>query len=117
MHEPDSQAAANPPERPARLRRGKDQDRSTQRGAIERRTQPGATFLPAVREPPATHRRISVKGSGGVTATVIVMVQRGTVWLSIQPLFTWEAIMTPEKVDELMRTLAQAREAAGRCRS
>jgi hypothetical protein len=59
-------------------------------------------------------RKVSVKGSGGVSATVIVTVQRGRVWLAIQPLFTWEAIMEPEKVDELTRTLTLAREDAQR---
>jgi hypothetical protein len=53
-----------------------------------------------------------VKGSGGVPATVVVTVQRGHVGVSIQPPFTWEAIMDPEKVDELIGTLAQAQEVA-----
>ncbi len=57
-------------------------------------------------------RKISVNGSGGVAATVVVTVQRGQVWVSIQPLFTWEAIMEPGKVDELIHTLAQARQDA-----
>jgi hypothetical protein len=58
------------------------------------------------------HRRVSVKGSGGVCATVVITVQQGQVWMSIQPPFTWEAIMEPWKVDELIRTLALAAEGA-----
>lgn len=57
-------------------------------------------------------RKVSVKGTGGVAATVVVTAQRGQVWVSIQPPFTWEAIMEPGKVDELMRTLGLAREDA-----
>jgi hypothetical protein len=53
-------------------------------------------------------RKVSVKGSGEVSATVVVTVQQGQVWMSIQPPFTWEAIMEPEKVDELVRTLVVA---------
>lgn len=55
-----------------------------------------------------TKRTVLVKGSGGVTATVVVTMQKGKVWLSIQPPFTWEAIMDPAKVDEVIRALAQA---------
>lgn len=61
-------------------------------------------------------RRVPVTGTGGVAATVIVTAQRGQVWVSIQPPFTWEAIMEPGKVDELIRVLAQAREAATKMR-
>jgi hypothetical protein len=57
-------------------------------------------------------RTVSVEGSGGLAATVVVIAQRGRVWVSIQPRFTWEAIMEPGKVDELIRTLALAREDA-----
>jgi hypothetical protein len=32
--------------------------------------------------------------------------------MSIQPPFTWEAIMVPTKVDELIGALTQAKEAA-----
>lgn len=53
-------------------------------------------------------RKVSAKGSGEVSATVVVTVRLGQVWMSIQPPFTWEAIMEPEKVDELIRTLAVA---------
>ena len=57
-------------------------------------------------------RKVSVKGTGGVAATVVVIAQHGQVWMSIQPLFTWEAIMEAGKVDELMHTLELARENA-----
>jgi Na+/proline symporter len=53
-----------------------------------------------------------VKGSGGVDATVIVIAQQGYVWVSIMPPFTWEAIMNPGKVDELIHVLKLARENA-----
>lgn len=59
-------------------------------------------------------RMVSVKGTGGVSATVVVLVQQAQVWVSVEPPFTWEAIMEPEKVDELIRTLAQARDDARR---
>ncbi|MGH3752072.1 MAG: hypothetical protein ACRDRP_05135 [Pseudonocardiaceae bacterium] len=61
---------------------------------------------------PVVYRRLSVKGSGGVAATVIVMTQRGYVWVSIMPPFTWEAIMEPVKVDELIHMLGLARDDA-----
>ena len=57
-------------------------------------------------------RKVSVKGSGGVVATVVVTARRGKVWVSIQPPFTWEAIMEPGMIDELIRTLALAAEDA-----
>lgn len=60
------------------------------------------------------HRKVSVKGSGGVLATVVVTVQQRQVRVSIVPPFTWEAIMEPVKVDELIRTLGLAREDAKR---
>lgn len=63
------------------------------------------------------HRRISVKGSGGVSAAVTVTVLHGQVRVSIQPPFTWEAIMEPGKVDELIRTLTLARDVANRMES
>ena len=53
-----------------------------------------------------------MKGSGGVAATVVIRTQRGQVWISIVPLFTWEAIMEPVKVDELIHMLGLAREDA-----
>jgi hypothetical protein len=55
---------------------------------------------------------VAVKGSGGVSATMIVTVRRGLVWISIEPPFTWEAILEPGKVDELVQTLRQAATAA-----
>jgi hypothetical protein len=58
------------------------------------------------------HRKVSVKGSGGISATVVITVQQGQVWMSIQPPFTWEAIMEPWKIDELIRTLMLAAEGA-----
>ncbi|MGH8965925.1 MAG: hypothetical protein ACRDXB_11440 [Actinomycetes bacterium] len=60
------------------------------------------------------HRRVSVKGSAGVSAIMVVIARQGKVWMSIVPLFTRESIMEPAKVDELMRTLALAREDAKR---
>jgi hypothetical protein len=56
----------------------------------------------------AVHRRVSVRGSGGVTATVVVVARRGWVMMSIDPPFTWETIMDSENVDELIRTLGLA---------
>jgi hypothetical protein len=57
-------------------------------------------------------RRVRVKGMQGVGATVVVAVAQGTVWLSVSPPFTWEAIMEPGKVDELMHVLELARDEA-----
>ena len=57
-------------------------------------------------------RRIAVKGMQGVDVTVVVTVVRGTVWLSISPPFTWEAIMQPEKVDQVIHVLELARDEA-----
>lgn len=59
-------------------------------------------------------RRLSVKGSGGITATVVVVVRQGKVMVSIVPPFTWEVILDPRKVDDLVRSLAQAGEDAKR---
>lgn len=59
-------------------------------------------------------RRVPVKGMQEIDATVVVTVVRGTVWMSIMPPFTWEAIMEPEKVDEVIRTLQLARGEAER---
>ncbi len=44
----------------------------------------------------------------------MVTVVHGMVWLSIVPPFTWEAIMEPAKVDELIHVLALARDEAER---
>jgi ABC-type Fe3+ transport system substrate-binding protein len=54
-------------------------------------------------------RRVCVKGMQGVDATVVVTVVRGVVWMSIMPPFTWEAMMDPEKVAEVIRALESAR--------
>lgn len=59
-------------------------------------------------------RRVVVKGREGVVVTVTVAIYRGEVWLSIVPPFTWEAIMEPGKVDELIHLLGLAREEARR---
>ncbi|MGH3512657.1 MAG: hypothetical protein ACRDQV_09140 [Pseudonocardiaceae bacterium] len=45
-------------------------------------------------------------------STVVVTVVRDKVWLSISPPFTWEAIMDPAKVDELMHVLELATDEA-----
>lgn len=60
----------------------------------------------------AVYRKVSVKGGGGVSATVVVTVRQGKVWVSIRSPFTGEAIMEPVKVDELIHTLGLAREDA-----
>jgi hypothetical protein len=57
-------------------------------------------------------RRIAVNGMQGVDATVVVTVVRDVVWLSISPPFTWEAIMKPSKVDEVIHALQLARDEA-----
>ncbi len=57
-------------------------------------------------------RRVRVKGMEGVDVTVVVTVVHGTVWMSISPPFTWEAIMEPGKVDEVMAVLEVARDEA-----
>jgi hypothetical protein len=59
-------------------------------------------------------RRVRVKGMQGVDATVVVTVVRDTVWLSISPPFTWEAIMEPGKVDEIISMLELARDEANK---
>lgn len=57
-------------------------------------------------------RRILVKGSGNVPATVVVTARQGRVWMSVIPPFTWDAIMEPEKIDELMHVLRLTQEEA-----
>lgn len=57
-------------------------------------------------------RRVPVKGMQGVAATVVVTVAQDKVWLSISPPFTWEAIMEPEKVDQVISMLELARDEA-----
>lgn len=59
-------------------------------------------------------RRVSAKGREGVTATVAISTYRGHVWMSIMPPFTWEAIMAPATVDELIRVLRSAKDEATR---
>jgi hypothetical protein len=59
-------------------------------------------------------RRVRVKAMRGEDATIVVRVVQGMVWLSISPHFTWEAIMTPGTVDEVMRVLEKARDEANR---
>jgi hypothetical protein len=69
---------------------------------------PGRTTWP-IRDVP---RRIHVNGMQGVEVTVVVTVVHDTVWLSISPPFTWEAIMEPGEVDEVISMLALARDEA-----
>lgn len=57
-------------------------------------------------------RRVFVKGMQGADVTVIVWVVQGKVWMSISPPFTWEAIMEPGQVNELMHVLELARDEA-----
>ncbi len=57
-------------------------------------------------------RRVSVKSMEWADAYVVVRVVQGKVWMSISPPFTWEAMMEPRKVDELMHVLELAREDA-----
>lgn len=54
-------------------------------------------------------RRVPVKGMLGIDATVVVTAVQNKVWLSISPPFTWEAIMEPEKVDQVISMLELAR--------
>lgn len=68
----------------------------------------GRTAWPVMDMP----RRVRVKGMQGVDATVVVTVVRDAVWLSISPPFTWEAIMEPGKVDEIISMLELARDEA-----
>lgn len=81
-----------------------------------RMTEPSSTQdRPAGLSPQITssvHRRVAVPGSGGVSATIVVVARQGRVWLSITPLFTWEAILEPSRIDELTHTLELAREDA-----
>ncbi|HKR52642.1 MAG TPA: hypothetical protein VJT72_24295 [Pseudonocardiaceae bacterium] len=57
-------------------------------------------------------RRVRVKGMQGIDATVVVTVVRDTVWMSISPPLTWEAIMEPGKVDDVISALELARDQA-----
>lgn len=84
-------------------------DRSPKRGQPEQLPDARATCTSA-----GIPRRVSVGSTDGAMVTVVVTVQRGHVWLSIVPPFTWEAIMQPGKVDELIHALALARDEAER---
>ena len=55
-------------------------------------------------------RRVSVKGPEGVDATVAITTYRRHVWMSIVPAFTWQAIMEPATVNELIQLLKLARD-------
>lgn len=57
-------------------------------------------------------RRVSTKGREGVPATITITTCQGQVWMSIVPAFTWEAIMEPGTVDELIHALGLARDEA-----
>ena len=57
-------------------------------------------------------RRISTKGTEGVITTVTITTCHGQIWMSIMPPFTWEAIMEPETVDELIHVLEGYSQAA-----
>jgi hypothetical protein len=57
-------------------------------------------------------RRVRVKGMEGVDVSVVVTVVHDTVWLSISPPLTWEAIMEPGKVDKVISLLELARDEA-----
>lgn len=68
----------------------------------------GRTTWPNMSAP----RRARVKGMQGVDAIVAVTVVQDKVWLSISPPFTWEAIMEPGEVDEVISMLELARDEA-----
>ncbi len=74
--------------------------------------QPAGSTAVQVEYTGSVHRKVSVEGSGGVAATVVVIAQRGQVWVSIMPPFTGAAIMESGKVDEMIHTLALARDDA-----
>jgi hypothetical protein len=57
-------------------------------------------------------RRVSVQAAEGVAATVMVTAVKGKVSMSIIPPFTWQAIMDPGQIDELMHALRLARDEA-----
>ena len=57
-------------------------------------------------------RRVSAAGRQGVVATITITTCRGQIWISIVPPFTWEAILEPGTVDELIHVLALARDEA-----
>jgi hypothetical protein len=47
-----------------------------------------------------------------MSATVVVTVNRGGVWISIDPPFTFEAILAPAHVDTLIAMLMEAADEA-----
>lgn len=57
-------------------------------------------------------RRALVKGMQGMDVTVAATVVQNTVWLSISPPFSGEAIMQPGKVDQMIHALEPARDEA-----
>jgi hypothetical protein len=59
-------------------------------------------------------RKVSAQAAEGVAATVMVTVVKGEVSMSIIPPFTWQAIMDPGQIDELMHVLRLARDEARR---
>ncbi|MGH3783729.1 MAG: hypothetical protein ACRDRO_24690 [Pseudonocardiaceae bacterium] len=71
-------------------------------------TKNGRTMWPKMGMP----RRVRVKGMQGVDVAVVVTVVQDTVWLSISPPFTWEAIMESGKVDDVISVLELARDEA-----
>ena len=59
-------------------------------------------------------KKLVVRGRQGMKVTVVVAVYRGTVWVSIDPFFAFEAILEPEHVVSLIDMLMQAvKEAQG----
>jgi DNA-binding protein YbaB len=59
-------------------------------------------------------KKLVVRGRQGMKMSVIVAVHRGTVWVSIDPLFAFDAILEPEHVASLIDMLTQAvKEAQG----
>lgn len=58
--------------------------------------------------PLPTKRVVRVMGLGGNPATIECVVRRGDIWMSIEPAFTWWAIMKPDKAEEFIRVLHQS---------
>ena len=53
-------------------------------------------------------KKLVVRGRQGMKVTVVVAVHRGTVWVSIDPSFAFEAILELEHVVSLIDMLGQA---------
>jgi len=53
-------------------------------------------------------KKLAARGRQGMKVSVIVAVHRGTVWVSIDPFFAFEAILEPEHVVSLIDMLGQA---------